>query len=439
MNNIRIPTLLAFLFIGGVLATITMVSKYATTPTEADAGTLPKEVVVTNITDTGFTVTWQTEKPTRGVISVSSENKPAALTFFDERNTNDSTLTFTTHSVHVRELQPQTTYSFTILSSEKTPGEKHEYEVITGPNLPLNSNQLGPSYGTVMDTNGNPADGALVYISLPGSQIVSTLVKSTGSFLLPLNLIRKEDLSAYLQVNSERVPMTITVKLNGNIATATSDTLNDSPIPEMILGQSYDFRGQQAAKNIKNAKPLASINDSSFSSVLGSQSEYIASGAFQLLTPKQGAAVSSFFPFITGTGLPGKLVSVTLGIKNPQVGTTTVATDGTWTYTPKKALDAGNQSVTASSTNNENNPIAITHLFEVLKSGTQVLGVATPSGIPTISVPTLTPTRVASVSPTLAVTTPTPNIPTTSTTLPTTLLLGAGIVVGIIGLLLLAL
>jgi hypothetical protein len=439
MNNIRIPTLLAFLFIGGVLATITMVSRYATTPTEADAGTIPKEVVVTNITDAGFTVTWQTEKPTRGVISVSSSSRPTKFTFFDERNTNDSTLTFTTHSVQVRELQPQTSYSFTILPSEKTVGEKHEYEVTTGPSLPLNSNQLGPSYGTVMDTNGSPADGALVYINLPGSQVVSTLVKSTGSFLLPLNLIRKEDLSAYLPVNSERVPMTITVKLNGSIATATSDTLNDSPIPEMILGQSYDFRGHHASKNTSNEKPVANTVSSSFLSVLGSQNENIASNAFQLLTPKQGAAVSSFFPFITGTGLPGKLVSVTLGIKNSQVGTTTVTTDGTWTYTPKKALDAGNQSVTVSSTNKENNPIAITHLFEVLKSGTQVLGVATPSGIPTISVPTLTPTRVASISPTLTVATPTPDIPTTSTILPTTLLLGAGIIVGIIGLLLLAL
>jgi len=75
-------------------------------------------------------------------------------------------------------------------------------------------------------------------------------------------------------------------------------------------------------------------------------------------------------------------------MKSPQTGSSKVAADGSWSYTPKKPIDIGNQSVTITTIDEVKKPIAITHLFEIMKSGTQVLGTATPSG--TIA-PTVTP------------------------------------------------
>jgi hypothetical protein len=73
-------------------------------------------------------------------------------------------------------------------------------------------------------------------------------------------------------------------------------------------------------------------------------------------------------------------------------------------------------------------PVAITHLFEVLKSGTQVLGSATPSG--TIA-PTSIPTTIPTIQPTG---TPTPTPPVTAVVLPTQLLLLVGVIITVSGI-----
>ena len=113
-----------------------------------------------------------------------------------------------------------------------------------------------------------------------------------------------------------------------------------------------------------------------------------------------------------------------------------VKKDGTWQFTPKKGIAAGNQSVTISSFDDDKKPISITHLFQVMKSGTQVLGDATPSASPTTILPTPISTISATPIPTLLIDpTPTTEIPTTATTIPTYILLTAGISLSIIGLL----
>ncbi len=104
---------------------------------------------------------------------------------------------------------------------------------------------------------------------------------------------------------------------------------------------------------------------------------------------------------------------------NPYTDTTTVEADGIWRYTPKTAPSAGKQSVTITTTDSQNKSVAITHLFEILKSGTQVLGDATPSA-------TIAPTVTIDPTPQTTSTLAGEPIPTTGSPLPLILLLLLG-------------
>jgi uncharacterized surface anchored protein len=95
-----------------------------------------------------------------------------------------------------------------------------------------------------------------------------------------------------------------------------------------------------------------------------------------------------------------------------------IGADGMWRYTPPKPLSEGKQSVTITTSDAKNQTVALTHVFEILKSGTQVLGEATPSATltPTIDM-TPTPTSTLAGEP----------IPETGSPLPLLLLLILGV------------
>jgi hypothetical protein len=244
----------------------------------------------------------------------------------------------------------------------------------------------------VTDTN-QPVKGALVYVTLEGGQTLSAVSKPSGTWLIPLNLVRTKDLTGYLPI-TDRMTETIIVRYNGLTTNATTDSLNDSPIPAMTPGKTYDFRKLTAQAPGQNLVlvPTPQTQKSAASAVLGTSNTKSAN-TVSLVIPAEGAALPTTFPLIQGTGIPGKTVSLVIGITNPIGDTTIVGTNGVWSYTPKKPLLPGRQSVTMTTKNLQNKPVAITHIFEILKSGTQVLGDATPSA-------TLTPTTTVALIPT---------------------------------------
>jgi hypothetical protein len=193
----------------------------------------------------------------------------------------------------------------------------------------------------------------------------------------------------------------------------------------MILGKTYDFRKQQARLPDGQAAPPQSP------SVLGdtTSSKPASTKTIGLVSPAQNASLATTLPLIAGTGIPEKTVSVVVGITSPVSDTTTVGADGIWRYTPTKPLGIGKQSVTATTVDERGKAVAFTHTFTILKSGTQVLGEATPSA--TLSpTPTATPSASPSATPS-----PTPQlegepVPESGTSLPTVLMLmlGAGLV-----------
>ncbi len=419
----KIPTLVGLglfvLLVGGFIVGFEQLSRL---PTLASADITPKNVEVTNVSDTGFTVSWITDSPATGAVAVRNQAQKLDVVF-DERDVagngdGKSLGKYTTHSVTFRSAGANTSYAMSILSNGKTfTGSAISGPVQTGSTLIGSASDRGPAYGSVTTATGQGAGGALIYLTIEGSQKLSTLVSNRGTWLIPLNLIRSADLTQYLPPKEDRIAEQLTVRLGNEQSSAITDTLNDSPVPEMRLGKSYDFRGQQAfAPNQQQAAPsvttpkLAATNPS----VLGATT--VQTTQVTLTKPAQDAVLSSFIPLVQGTGVPGNVVSIVLGITKPFGGSTKVGTDGIWQYTPSRPLDPGKQSVTITSANISGKPVAITRTFEILKSGTQVLGISTPSA-------SLTPTLPATSSPTPTSTLAGQPIPQSGNFLPTLLLL----------------
>lgn len=393
----KIPTIIGLALVVAVVGSIIFLVEYfSRAPAGAAGSIVPSNVIMTNVSDTSFTVTWFTDQPATGVV-LAQAAKQKTLTYYDERDSAGKLGQYTQHSINVTSTISNTTYYLKILSNGKTFLDNGKpFSVTTGPTIGSNPSALEPAYGSVMTAAGQPAAGAIVYLTLEGGQLLSTLVSPTGTWLIPLNLTRTTTLAQYLS-SKERITESIRVATSRAETTAITDTLNDSPVPSMDLGKTYDFRRVQAKAP---SQP----------SVLGIQTQ----GSYQvaLASPADGASLPTNLPLVSGTGVPGKTVAIVLGITNPIVGSTTVKPDGTWLFTPPKPLSEGKQSVTITSGDTSDNPIAITHLFTILKSGTQVLGEATPSA-------TLAPTPTA---------TPTAQpIPVSGSTVPTIILLVFGL------------
>ncbi len=438
----RIPTIIGILLViavvGGIIFSFERIFR---TDTNASGSREPKQLLVTNISDSAFTVSWTTEIPTTGTLLVSTKGKSNKV-YFDDRDTTGKLGTYNTHNISVRDAVADSEYLATPLVNGKPHILINKPIPVHVPSaLPLNTGGLEPAYGTIVNEDGTPASDTLVYLTIEGGQELSALSKPSGSWIIPLNQVRTADLTSYLPV-IERMNESIQMYGSSTQSRISTDSLNDSPVPEVTLGKEYDFKHQQAKKSDASALALRPVTPTPqpategkiqpvISNILGSSTQKIFS--VSLTNPKDDSSLSTTLPFIQGTGIPGKFVGISIGLTNPSHGSSQVAPDGTWSFTPKKALSPGKQSVTISTIDVKGKAVAITHMFSIFKSGTQVLGTATASATlqPTIpstitNVPTITDAPIEES--TIAGTPP----PVSGNELPTLImiLVGIGLIAG---------
>jgi len=385
----KIPTIFGLLMIFGLLGIASFgFNTFFKKDSEAATQKIPQNIQITNISDTGMTVTWITEAQTSGVVSVSKE-LGSTKTYYDERDTTTPGKYYT-HSINIRNLTPETNYNLTLISDGKP---YNKIQSATGKLLSPASPQYEPAYGSALFADNKPANGSLVYLTMNGSQILSTLVKESGSWLIPLANIRTINLNEFLTFQ-ERSDINLIIKSAVEEASAKTDSLNDSPVPVMIVGKEYDFRKQQAQKNQQNLAKIISPSQSPSeknTDVLGTTNT-VKPPVFSLLQPADGASLVSTRPMFTGTGIPGKKVVLTTGSQTPATYEININENGKWDFTPEKPFGIGKNTATATSFDDSNKPIAISVTFNILKSGTQVLGDATPSA-------TLEPTITTEITP----------------------------------------
>lgn len=407
----KIPTILGLLLlIIGIGGGIYLVEQRTSGPSKATTTSQPQSVQITNITDSSFSITWLTQEVATGFVIFGLSQKNIDQVVFDDRDFDNKPKPYLTHHVTIRNLNPQTTYFFTIVSGEKKFQEQNKpYSTITATKTE-NTSLLEPSYGQVVTSQNQPAEGALVILNMPRSLPLSTLVKPSGNWLIPLNIARDASLAAYTTSSQTTIPISIRVYASlDQKAEVTTDTKNDSPVPPITIGKTYNFEGLQGKKKESQQLAQAEVTKAPEQKPVLGQT---ASAKVEVISPEEGATFVSTRPLFRGKGIPNKEVAIEITTSKNITGKTTVSTNGLWSWTPQKDIPANKHTVKITTVDENGKTVAIQRNFTVFKSGTQVLGEATPSGTlapsPTIKIsPTIS---IGQVSPTLAIPTLIPTI-----------------------------
>jgi len=114
---------------------------------------------------------------------------------------------------------------------------------------------------------------------------------------------------------------------------------------------------------------------------------------FTITQPVKNSVLVSNLPLFAGTAIPGRQIALNIDTIRRKKGILNTDQNGIWKYTPAKILSPGIHQFTVSTQDINNKIVTLTNIFEILKSGTQVLGDSTPSS-------TLAPTPTRYVVPT---------------------------------------
>lgn len=195
--NKRFPTILGLIILFGALGV--GVFFIGTGPgifsPRATPQTTPKNVKITNVTDTTFTVSFVTDEATTAFLKYGTSATALNSREGDDRDQLAGNVsTYNTHHITLRTLQPNTSYFFTIGtgSSSQFDNNGQPYTVKTSTKTGTQSTAQ-TIYGTVLTKDSTAADGSIVYVTVDKGAELSTLVRSSGTWAIPLSQLRGVD------------------------------------------------------------------------------------------------------------------------------------------------------------------------------------------------------------------------------------------------------
>jgi len=356
---------------------------------ETAAEITPEQVRITNVTDSGFSVSWITGKETTGLIKFGekvNELKQQALDDRDQLSGGEAAVEV--HHVTLKNLLPTTKYYFKIESGGKQFDNKGKpFEVSTGAVLG-SPPTADPIYGTVLTQSGSPAEGAVVYINVANGAPLSALAKTNGNWALPLSTARTADLGSYLTYDIQATIVNLLVQGGRQgTASAITTTTNDNPVPEISLGKSHDFRTLAKAETPTVDQPTASPGGETktgFSALNPSIAQVAtASGEVTLENPSfEGEVINATQPAFIGTGPAGTVLAIEINSENTYTGSVTIKEDGSWEFTPPAGLTPGEHSVTINYIDTNGEEQKLSRSFVIAAAGTTDVPAitATPSG-----------------------------------------------------------
>lgn len=416
----RIPTLLGlFLIVIGIGITTALVKSGAVVIGKASPSEKPTDIRITNISDTAFTVSYQTPESIPGIIAYGKTATLGLVAQDDRDQANGLPISHILHYITVENLEPQTRYSFTIESGKSVFGQEKEGNppfVVTTQATPQAQGKGSTLVGQIVSADQTPLPETIVYLYTKGSTTLSALVNTDGTYALQLAILRTADGTLFQTVSSQTL---LTMHATSPLGTSTVTLLPppSGEVPTITLLQNYDFtlgtaplaQNQEATASAENVFPQFQAQE-----VVGSEKKV------QILSPQKDAPLTDDKPQFKGTALPQEDVHIT--IHSDTVVDTTITADknGNWTFRPPQSLSPGIHTITIASRDPFGILKTITQSFTVFAAGNQVSQSATPSAtivptatiaptsIPTVApIPTLgpsltpSPTRAISLTPTL--------------------------------------
>ena len=401
----KIPTIIVLvMLVIGIVVGVFLVRNRQIFRLGASGEITPKDVRVTNITESSLTVSWTTDNETSGAVSFG-KNEMLGQTLLSEVE-GQATL----HSAVLTGLDPESSYFININSNEtEFDNNGVSWQVSTGPVLEPTTETIVIS-GKILDTDGNPAGGVLVYVAIGGGTPLSTLTSSDGNWVIPISTSRTLDLTSFVSIDEENSLAEISVQGGiGGIASAQIYPISAKPAPPITLGQVHDFRN--LPPSTPGETPGATIEipegEEQESGFAVPETATASGQTVTLESVDSGEVVATTQPEFFGEGPKGTVITVTLE-SDPVIDQVTVGTDGEWNWTPPEGLLSGTHKITLSWRDAQGILRTLTRTF-VVQAAEEPAFTATPSASPTPrATPTPTPTPKPTGSPT-----PTPKVTAT--------------------------
>lgn len=346
MNKNKIPTILGlFLLVIGIAAGVVLVQNRQFFGTEAEEDITPKDVRITNITESSFSVSWITDGETSGFVKYGETANSLGKTDLDEIEGNS-----TVHYSTIQGLESKTEYFFKINSGARDfDNNGIAWQVLTGASLPDPSSRIVS--GNVVSASGTPVANALVHVSVGGASPLSTTTSGNGSWLINLDSARDTSLSTYATIDETNSVIEISIQAGAlGISTAQIYPQSASSIPTMVLGQVHDYKNLPPNSNADLPEASVDLPD-----------EATKSSGFEvdnLETPEQeesvtlesvdsGEVITTESPEFFGEGPPGTEITILIE-SDPITDSLTVGSSGEWNWSPPENLPEGPHTITIS-------------------------------------------------------------------------------------------
>ena len=440
----QIPTLLGLgvliaALVGGIALIGTGGGVFAP---RATPQTTPKNLKITNVKDTSFTVSFMTDEATAGFIKYGKTPDNMTTQASDDRDQLSGTVgQYSTHYVTLRDLDPDTQYYF-IVGTTSVPRFDSNGEPFTLKTAKRGGNPTAAktAYGTVNSSSGAPADGAIVYMNINGVGELSALVKGSGSWAIPLSNARTTNLAAYANLQpTDGVSIFVQGTQINQVASTNITVADTQPVPTLTLatgtGSTQEVGLQADVTTVDTTTENGETSPDTFSptdslTALGTVQETpeasadaveaspLASPTTQTadtvdLTIPEQQTVETDKPTITGKAAPNTLITVQ--IHSETEITTQVQTDANGDFVlplsgGTHSLEPGEHTVTLTYTDPDTGEEkTVVRTFFVSGPGTDTTLLAQASSSPTpfgtnnpftIPTPTPSPSPVPSPSPT---------------------------------------
>jgi len=199
-----------------------------------------------NIFATSATIVWQTEQPVIGeVVFNQSENLREEARDNRDRGQSEPRIT---HFVTLKNLKPNTKYFYKIKNDGVESAEK-VIEFITAASPPSSNEPsfsfLKPLKGTILNTNFNPIDESLIFLTIPGAQNLATFSSTAGNFILPLKQVYTQNLDQLFTITPDTPAILVIQK--GNLQSKVNILISDTTVglPPISIGNNLDLTNYQ--------------------------------------------------------------------------------------------------------------------------------------------------------------------------------------------------
>lgn len=213
----------------------------------------PQKIQVVNISDTQLSIVWQTSNQVPGQIIYGQSYNLNNL-----QNDNRDKTEVKQHLVHfvtLKNLKPDTKYYYQIKSGPFTYPDKYlDFKTAKKLNETKDPSLNKPIQGTILNTNLNPVDEALVFLKIEDAQDIATFTSTAGNFIIPLTDLRTTSLETLYKITDKQSAQLLITRAEISSLVDITLPLQTTVLPPLTLGQNINLKnytGNQVNKTKK--------------------------------------------------------------------------------------------------------------------------------------------------------------------------------------------